>query len=470
MPAPNRRAAMADKLLRRTQESINKADDSGRFSNIFKPEIQIPQWVCGDGQHVIDILPYIVGNHYPTRTFPDVRPGDPSYVLDVWVHKGIGINEDSFVCPARNYGLPCPICEHTAELRRSIDPDADENDPEFGETIKLIKAISPKRRTVYNILCWDSDREINKGVQVWEVAHFFMEKNLTAISQRPARPGGPAVGGLINFPDPWDGKSIVFRREGTGKTTSYIGHSFEDRPEYIPDEYNALIEGNENATYCLDEIVVIPTYETLYEAYFGKPYTGELTVAERVQDEEPALPPTRPRTRPTAAQTPPAAPTTRGRAQSAPTRAAAAPTPASRTRARPAPPPEPEEPAYEEQVCPAGGTFGADVDTFEQCSTCEIWDDCAQANVNLSEMAENEVEQGVAEPEPEPSPPPTRRPAPASRQAASQPAQRTRGASPPPTPPAASRAETPGRRPAPTPNPPPPRGRQPATSTRPRRT
>jgi hypothetical protein len=407
---------MRDKLRTRTQESASKADDTGRFSNIFRPDIRVPLWNCGEGQHVIDILPYVVGNNYPTRTFPDVQPNDPHYVLDIWVHRGIGVNEDSFVCPARNYDLPCPICEHIAELRRLVDPDADENDPEFGDTITLIKTISPKRRTIYNVLVWDSDKEIAKGVQVWEIAHFFMEKNLTAIAERPTR-GGASVGGFINFSDPWDGKSIIFRREGKGKTTSFLGHSFEDRPEPVPDEYNALNEGNEGATFCLDEIVVIPEYNTLYEAYYGKPYTGEQTVAQRVEQPAPVAsrgrPATRPQTTTQAAAAPTGNRTGRTPVQSGSTRQTEAPAqPASRPRQRPAAAAPEPEPVDGDLVCPAGGTFGQDVDQYEQCSTCEIWDDCAQANAGSLPPVEDEPE-----PEPPPQALPTRRP-PATRQAA----------------------------------------------------
>lgn len=441
MPAPDRRSMMRDQLRQRTQESASKADDTGRFSNIFRPDVRIPLWNATEGQHVIDILPYIVGQNYPSRTFPDTTAGSPHYVLDIWVHRGIGVNEDSFVCPARNYDLPCPVCEHIAELRRLVDPDADENDPEFGDTITLIKTISPKRRTVYNILCWDSDREVNKGVQVWEVAHYFMEKNLTAIAERPQR-GGASVGGFINFSDPWDGKSVVFRREGKGRTTSFLGHAFEDRPEPVPDEFNALNEGNENATYCLDELIVVPEYSTLYEAYYGKPYRGEQTVAERAEQAVPATSRSRPATRPQtgqqAAPAPAGAPAARGRAQSAArgqTQApAAAPQPASRPRQQAAaPPPEPVD--NDDLVCPAGGTFGQDVDQYEQCSNCEIWDDCAQAQANLAAPAD----EPEPEPEPEPTPAPARgrpaagRQAPATRQApasAPAPAARTRQAPP----------------------------------------
>ena len=240
-------------LIKRLNRSYEKKDDRGRFKSIFKEGLDIQFWQCSEGEHLIDIIPYLAG-----KNDPEVKEGEPTYCLDIWVHTNIGVNEDSYICLSRTYNKPCPICEYQKKLKaQGADPDT-------------IAALNPTRRVVYNIVCYDSEKEEEKGVQVWEVAHWFMERHLVVLAK------GSRRSGVICFADPEEGKSIAFTRQGKGRNTQFIGHRFVDRDYKIPPE---ILE----SAYTLDEIIHIPTYDEVKEAFFG----AEIGAEELEEKEEP---------------------------------------------------------------------------------------------------------------------------------------------------------------------------------------
>src|SRR5574337_1937468 len=115
MKPSERRAAMKQEMADRHKESYDRKDDSGRFKSIFiKDAVSgITMWKCSEDEHFINIIPYIAGANNP-----NVKPGKFAYNLDIFVHRKVGVNEDSYICLARTYNKPCPICEHQAEQRK----------------------------------------------------------------------------------------------------------------------------------------------------------------------------------------------------------------------------------------------------------------------------------------------------------------------------------------------------------------
>jgi len=210
---------------------FNQAKISGVA--LFKP---------GTGEHVIDILPYFAGSQDPHK-----REGDSTYLVDLWAHQNIGPNEDNFICLSKTYDKPCPVCEHRAKLRRM-----EERTEEVERDIEYCR---PKRRTIYAI--WDRDNE-SKGVQVWEVAHFFMQANLMAIVRKPR------AGGYIAFSDPdkEEGRHISFKIEGARQQQKYTGFQLFEREEDIPDEILDQVP-------CLDELIQIPDYSEVKKAFWA---------------------------------------------------------------------------------------------------------------------------------------------------------------------------------------------------------
>jgi len=184
------RDKMKTAMKKRVQESYERREGMGRFTTIFKKDLQdVNFWSCSVSkeEHIFDTIPYFAGKKDPLVVKGQLEEGDPVYVLELKVHRniGIGANNGSYICPAQNYGKPCPVCEHIQVLKKDGEYDEEE-----------IKKLYPKRRVIYNILCYDSEKEEDKGVQVWEVAHWFMERHLSSLARTPR------TGGFIPFADP----------------------------------------------------------------------------------------------------------------------------------------------------------------------------------------------------------------------------------------------------------------------------
>lgn len=254
MKPSERRKQMKDEMATRLQDSYNSKDDSGKFKSIFIKDAvgNIPKWKCSEDEHFINIIPYFAG-----KNNPNVKEGKLTHNLDIWVHGKVGINEDSYICLARSYGKKCPICDEQAEIRKQDDYDE-----------KYAKSLNPSRRVIYNIECLDNDKEVKKGLQLFDVSHYLFGKELEEIAKKPRG------GGFILYGDPDEGKIVFFRKAGSGPTnTKYSAFKFEDRDEPITDELldSALV---------LDNIIHIPTYEEVYNAFHGCDVDSELNEDE----------------------------------------------------------------------------------------------------------------------------------------------------------------------------------------------
>lgn len=244
------KASMQNDLNKRIQESYDNRQSTGKFKSVFKEEQQIPVWKITAGEHVIDILPYLIGEGNPN---PKRKAGEVGDYLNLFIHNGVGVNENQYICLARCYSKPCPVCEMRLKLQKE------------GEDPDVLKSFNPTRRCVYNIISYDDDKEETKGVQIMIVAYYFMQRHLDELAN-PVRPGSSRTNYMAYNKT---GKSIAFKREGAGaKNTSFVGHKFVDRDYDISDE---LID----STFCLENIIHIPTYSEVYEALHGKPEVSE---------------------------------------------------------------------------------------------------------------------------------------------------------------------------------------------------
>ena len=237
--AGGKRRVFSDGLSKATQRSYDTKDSFGGGISYLKKDVKVNNWNCTDNEHLLDIIPYVAGPNDP-----NVKEGEPQYVLDIWVHRGVGALQQGYVCPQKNYKTRCPICEKQLQMRRSGEYSDEE-----------ISSLNPKRRTMYNVFCWDSKEEIRKGVQIWEVSHFFFEKHLAELSKRPKG------GGFIIFSDPDNGKSISFKKKSKGSNMEFLGHRFEDR-----DDESEVTDEMLEAAVCLDELIHIPTVKELQKA------------------------------------------------------------------------------------------------------------------------------------------------------------------------------------------------------------
>ena len=347
-----------------TQFSADSANDRGGFKSYVKKGKRPRYTKIPEGTFVFDVIPYMVGNDFGdiSRRF---TANSPQYNMDLWVHQNVGVNNDQVVCLSKTFGKPCPICEEKA--RREAQ----------GEQYEQLKPFNPKRRCLYNIWIHDASRtEEAKGVQILEIAHFTLEKNLVDIAKNPI------TGQMTVFADPDNGKHVCFTRKGTGQTnTTYSGHQFIDRQMPIPD---AILEQAEDLTTLID----IPTYEEVYAKFHGVPTSG-INPANAVSANTSTY---------TAPATPASPYAVTGMAGGSeqygndevpfavnvpPVTPAPAPTQFTYNAPSVAPAVAPvptNAPSANHVTCPLeayGGKFGGTVDKFPQCSGCSYWDDCA---------------------------------------------------------------------------------------------
>ena len=235
------RKVKGDDLKRRVKTGRERA----RRQKTVVSDPNVEMWIPKDGTHIIDLIPYLVGKHDSVS-----EEGKETYTFEYYVHRNVGPSDALYICLAETYGKPCPICEHRQRLR---DKGADD---------EVWKKLFPKRRNLYNVVCYDRGADDEK-VLVWDISWFYFEKHLLAASQKATRGGGTEE---IEFADIEDGRTIQFTIEPAKSKDDYatfLGHSFEERNYEISDD---LL----NEAHTLDEIVHRPTYEEMADAFHGE--------------------------------------------------------------------------------------------------------------------------------------------------------------------------------------------------------
>ena len=85
--ASDRRKMMREELAARQAESYASRESSGKFKSIFEKK-SVGFWKCSEDEHFIDIIPFTAG-----KNNPNVKPGKAAFVLDLYVHQKVGVNE-----------------------------------------------------------------------------------------------------------------------------------------------------------------------------------------------------------------------------------------------------------------------------------------------------------------------------------------------------------------------------------------
>lgn len=235
------------RVLDRMKKGKSKGGD-GDFQNtsIFKAGLDAKFWKPKKGEeHWFDTIEYKAGAHDP-----DADEGEFNHCFQPYMHYKIGPLEKSVICIAQTYGNKCPICEHVKQL---VADGAEE------DLIKALK-VQVNPRAIYNVWVRDGGKEEKEGVQVFHASHFTMERHLVALATKPTRPGKKKVDGFVPFslPDE-DGKTVYFKRVSDFE---FLSHAFEDRDEPIPSKIM-------KQAHCLDEMIVIPTYEQAHAWLHG---------------------------------------------------------------------------------------------------------------------------------------------------------------------------------------------------------
>ena len=138
------------------------------------------------------------------RILPPTWPGAKHFGLDVYVHYGVGPDRNSYLCLNKMKGLPDPIAEEYAILKRDARNDADD---------KAAKELSPKPRVLVYLIDRDHEKD---GVQAWMMPA-GLDKDIVKVSI------DKDTGEVLPIDHPDDGYDVSFEKNGQGMTTKYEG-------------------------------------------------------------------------------------------------------------------------------------------------------------------------------------------------------------------------------------------------------
>lgn len=338
------------KALKERQEQSARTAESG--SSNYVPYIKVKELPIPfikkipEGDIVFDIIPFQVSENFlinPETRRPEYRASDDDwyYVLDLWVHGNVGPGNHSVICPKKHLGTSCPICDIADKNKKNVEY----GDKEAWKS--LVQPFLPKRRVVYqvwvHVLGKSKKEEEEKGVQILEMSHFHMEKELVAIAR------DPETGESIDFAWPGvEGKKVSFSRKGTGmENTQFFGHKFINRKEDLPDEI-------------LDQAIPLNEYITIMDADEIQELLDAAPPESSDDDEEAPRKPSKPLGRPKDEDE------------------EEAPRKARKPLGRPKDEDEEEDkprrrrPSRDEEdnPCPKGHRFGVDTDDHKDCEDC----------------------------------------------------------------------------------------------------
>lgn len=314
----NKKNSLA-KRYQRSYESKNSGGAKKGIMNYDSVEFYKPE----EGRNRINIIPYVIkSKNHPLVKSGDFEVGDKDYLMDIYIHRGVGVSESSILCLKKTYGKPCPICEQMEAFKKQGKKE--ESD-----------ALRPSRRVYYNV------QDLKDGkLKIFETSHFLFEKELID----EARDGED---GYVNFADEDEGKEISFKgsKEKKGKIEylSFKSFRFEDREEKIDDDIL-------KSAVSFDEIMNVPTYDEAEKVLFGADDDDEPEEKEYDDDEKPR-------------------------------KSSKSDSEDEDEKSAEDDDDEPEEKPKKADglSCPCGHKFGKDCDTFGECDDCDCWDKCAKA-------------------------------------------------------------------------------------------
>lgn len=421
---------MKEKMRERAKADIDKR--RGGSSTLRIPDgMDVEFYKVDSTRAELDIVPYIVS----VDNRPDgVEKGELWHTRRYFVHRNVGADEQSYICPKATLGKPCPICEYAAAQRKR------------GADKEELKELKPKARDLFNVVDLDDGGKF----KVWDVSSFLFGEKLQKELTEAEDSDNDA------FADLEDGRTLKlrFEKKSFNKNEFYAIDriDFKPRKPYKDKILDKVVD--------LDKMLVILSYEELERIFYMEDgptdRSGEeedepkpRRSREREVEEEEEAPrsrrakrdedadeedePRRGRKRSRDedeeedAEEEPRSRRSRSRAEEEDDEEEEAPRrsrsrrdeeeeeedePKPRGRSRRAEP-EPEEDEEEEEKprrssrkkqeqeddeeeapkerrsrksrndsdedCPGGGTFGKDNDKFDECDACKKWGECNRA-------------------------------------------------------------------------------------------
>lgn len=323
----------------------------------------------------LDFLPYIVTDPlHPSRNDNEgiAVPGGIWYRRPFLIHSlEIAGKRERLICPS-SVKKPCPICEAQRRLFKK-----------FGSTDE-VKRLRPQSRDLYPVIPIESAQGSEAEVLIWDVSSFLFQEVLVQEIERNERFEDFFLlnnGLTLEITFTWN---VI--QENTFPKARRI--DFYERPPYN----ETILE----RVPSLDDLLIILPYEEIERKFLG--YDAE-TVAEPLKEktllvkeqessekeEEIEEPSYRERKKVFPSDNPLSTTTPRSIVEKEPLPKATAPAssaslrteaPRERTRQPIKPPVKEAEP---DERCPYGHKFGVNIAEFSECNTCELWDECDEA-------------------------------------------------------------------------------------------
>lgn len=298
-----------------------------------------------EGHMYFDILPYEVTiDNHPDYDVEDkiAEKNTLWYRLPFKVHKGIGADNETVVCPT-SFGKPCPICAH--KKKRQLE----------GAEKDELSAYQASKRNLYVVIPIN-DKKQDEEPHIYDVSDYLFQQLLNNELGEKEQ--------FNSFPDLDDGYTLDVRYEEKtfAKNKYYQANriDFENREPY--DE--SILDSIPN----LDKCLIIKSYKEIENLFFEMESETEQEAetvedekeAETIEDKEPAPAPTRRRK------------TIKKTEQETETE--------TEQEQEPAPKSEPKNKPKQESKneCPYNHEFGKDLDKFEDCAECEMWNECLE--------------------------------------------------------------------------------------------
>lgn len=193
------------------------------------------------GVHEIDILPFKAGQGNP---FAD--PGEMYFERTFYCYRNVGIQEKRYTALCK-LALPDPIQDWKKKMANnpSVDPE-------------VIRSYAPKERQMFLV----RDKKEPDKIKLFESSFFAFGKLLDNRVQNSPEDSG---WDMFYYPDE-TGMSlrltVVEEVIGTGKFMKVSAIDFMPRKTALP--ANLINHG-----ICLDDILIIPTYDTLRDIFLG---------------------------------------------------------------------------------------------------------------------------------------------------------------------------------------------------------
>jgi len=316
MGKPNDRK---ERLAAKQKRDVDKKT-GGNFRVLDMTDHPDVTWVKPelDVDYAFDIMPYkVTSKKHPEYEALKEDDWMEDYKLDLYVHKSVGPSNKNMVCPNKNYGKACPICEEHDRLKEEEGLDWKDD---------KLYALRPKNRSFFNVI----DLEDKSTLKIFEHSYGWFTKNLLAQIKRKSKKREYLLGDISE-----DGVTIEFQFEKStynGKTFpgEVKSFSFEERDTGYTDE------DIENAPK-LDTMVKLSTYEEISNVFFGEEDSEDSDDSKDTSDEASKEEPEKKSSR--------------------------------REHSK-------EKEEETEPVCPADLTFGEDIDVKGCLEDCKFYDEC----------------------------------------------------------------------------------------------